>query len=272
MEEKSISEGQIVLQEQGEPLQERLELARTDPRALNSLLRDYMPFVRKCLSAVFFKDGDRRNNTAEAMLAFIHSVKTYKPENGAFIPYARIVIRNRLINAALKEAAINKTFFAVSICKDDDETGGQWELEAARRQYEIAEERKALKIEIQAVNTEFGRWGFALPDLVKACPKQTRSRRTCGMIARKALENRQLIAEMTQKHTLPIKQLAALSRCPQKTLEKYRRYIVALIVIMEGDYPYLRAFLPPFDEAEALVPAVGLFTNIVFLFLLEGKI
>jgi RNA polymerase sigma factor len=271
MENEPLSERHLVLQTR-EDLAARLELAQTDKHSLNTLIHDYMPFIKKCLSTVFFKADERRNNTTEAMLAFIHSVKTYNPENGAFIPYAQTVIRNRLINAALKEAAIKKTFFALSISKDENGTDGQWEPEAARRQYEIAEEHKNLKMEIQAINREFGRWGFELLDLVKTCPKQERSRQTCGTIARKALENSKIIGEMARTHTLPIKQLAALSCYPEKTLEKYRRYIVALIVIMEGDYPYLRSFLPPFGETEMSGASGELFINIVFLFLLEGKI
>lgn len=242
---------------------EKIALAKTDRLVLNRLTGEYMPFIKKCSGGVFFKGGARRENLSEAMLAFIHSVKTYNPENGAFIPYARTVIRNRLINAALKETKIRKTFFAVSVCKDETETEGQWELETARRHYEIAEEHKNLKMEIQAVNTEFGRWGFELLDLVKTCPKQERSRRTCAAIARKAMENRELIAEMTRSRTLPVKQLAALSRCSEKTLEKYRRYIAALIVITEGEYPYLRSFLPPFDETETA--ANGVFLSMIFL-------
>jgi RNA polymerase sigma factor len=269
MEEKALSEGQLAASAH---LTARLELARTDKHMLNTLLRDYMPFIKKCVSAVFFKADDRRNNIAEAMLAFIHSVNTYHPENGAFIPYAHTVIRSRLINAALKEAKIQKTFFAVSICKDEDEAHGQWEVETARQRYEILEEQKNVNMEIQAINMEFDRWGFALLDLVKTAPKQVRSRRACGIIARTAMENRPLIEEMARTHTLPVKQLAALARYPEKTLEKYRRYIVALIVIMEGDYPYLRSFLPPFDEAEPLGGADGLFANIVLLFLPEGNI
>lgn len=271
MGNEPVSEGQVVLQG-WEDLTARLELARIDKRSMNVLLHDYMPFIKKCVSAVFFKADERRNNTTEAMLAFVHSVQTYNVESGAFIPYAQTVIRNRLINAALKEANIKKKFFTISIFKDENETEGQWELETARRQYEITDEHKNLKMEIQAINMEFDRWGFELLDLVKTCPKQERSRQTCGAIARKAMENRQLIAEMAQTRTLPIKQLAALSRCSEKTLEKYRRYIIALIVIMEGDYPYLRSFLPPFDQLETSGVAGELFTNILFLVLLEWKI
>jgi hypothetical protein len=44
MENEPAGEGQLALQGQ---LGVRLELARTDKRALNTLLREYMPFIRK---------------------------------------------------------------------------------------------------------------------------------------------------------------------------------------------------------------------------------
>ena len=33
------------------------------------------------------------------------------------------------------------------------------------------------------------------------------------------------------------------ARVPEKTLEKYRKYIIALVVILSGDYPLLMGYL-----------------------------
>jgi DNA-directed RNA polymerase specialized sigma subunit len=90
-------ENESVLREQ---LGTRLELAKTDKHALNTLLHDYMPFIKKCVSAVFFKNQSKTDNLTDAMLAFAHSVQTYKSERGAFIHYAAEVIHNRLIDNA----------------------------------------------------------------------------------------------------------------------------------------------------------------------------
>jgi RNA polymerase sigma factor len=107
------------------PLAARLELAKADKHALNTLLHDYMPFIKKCVSGVFFKAQSRADNLTDAMLAFTHSVQTYHPENGAFVQYAAVVIRNRLIDNARKERAVQNPLF--SLYAGGDEKDAAWE-------------------------------------------------------------------------------------------------------------------------------------------------
>jgi RNA polymerase sigma factor len=229
-------------------LSEQLTLAQKDKGALNRLINTYIPFIKKCAAAVFFKGQARYDNATEAMLAFIQSVQTYRPEAGAFLPYAQTVIRNRLINAARREAKIQKPLFSVSARVDERDI--RWEQESAERRYTGDEERDNLRMEIAEINGVFSQWGFDLETLVRRCPKQERSRKACHGIARKALQDRALVAEMLAARRLPLTRLAALAGCSEKTLEKYRRYISAVIIIMEGDYPYIRSFLPQFFDTE----------------------
>jgi len=175
------------------------------------------------------------------MLGFIQSVKTYNEDKGAFIPYAQTVIRNRLINAAKKEAAIQK---------QNGEMDIQWEYETAERRYTEFTARKEAQTEIGELNGAFGRWGFTWRDLVKNCPRQSRSRNSCHQIVRVLLAEKPLLDEMLRTNKLPIQRLSALSGYSEKTLEKYRRYISALVIIVEGDYPYVRSFLPQFFDKE----------------------
>ncbi|MDR1238502.1 MAG: hypothetical protein LBK27_00150 [Treponema sp.] len=234
-----------------EQLTEKIELAKTDKLVLNQIIIEYLPFIKKAMGSVFFKAEARRDYLTEAMLAFIQSVQTYRPKDGAFIPYAQTVIRNRLINAANKEIKLKKSFFAVSTNNGEKEPA--WEMETAQRQHDFLEEQKKLRMEIIEINNEFSQWGFDVAILEKNGPKQERSRRVCHDIARKALENPGLVAEMTRTRKLPIQRLAALSGVSEKTLEKYRRYIAAVIVIIRGDYPYIHSFLPHFFDGEDMV-------------------
>jgi RNA polymerase sigma factor len=227
-------------------LEARLELAKTDKHVLNTLLHDYMPFIKKCMSAVFFKYNGRYNsqakadNLTDAMLAFVHSVQTYKSEHGAFIPYAAVVIRNRLIDNARKELAVQKPLF--SLTAQTDETDTAWEAALSLQVFDRAEEEKNLRLEIEAVNREFSGWGFSWATLLKKCPKQERSRRTAMRIAEAVRESPELLADMLETRQLPITRLA--ETFPRKALEKYRHYIAALIILSQGDYPYVYSFVP----------------------------
>jgi RNA polymerase sigma factor len=232
-------------------LSEKITIAKIDKRSLNGLINEYLPFIKKCTSGVFFMGQAQRDNLTEAMLGFIQSVKTYNEERGAFIPYAQMVIRGRLINTAKKEAAIQRPLFSITRLSQNDEKDIQWEYENAERQYTDLEARKEAKMEIAEINHSFAQWGFTWPDLLKSCPKQARSRKTCQEIARKLLEDKLLLMEMLNTGKLPIKRLSDIGYS-EKVLEKYRRYICALVLIVKGDYPYIRSFLPQFFDKEGI--------------------
>ncbi|MDR3115675.1 MAG: sigma-70 family RNA polymerase sigma factor [Treponema sp.] len=240
------------------PLEEQVRLAKTDKHALNTLLHDYMPFIKKWVSKVFFKGQSREDMLTEAMLAFVRSVQTYDGEQGAFIPYAAAVIRNRLIDTARKERALQKQLFSLSALIDTKDI--PWEGEVSREVYKRAEEENNLRLEIEAIDREFSQWDFSWTTLLKKCPKQARSRALCRRIAETLRHNPELLAQTLTSRRLPLTRLA--ETFPRKALEKYRPYIVALLIIAEGEYPYVYSFVPhaweqvpgepiPFEEGGA---------------------
>ena len=213
-----------------------LEAARTDKRVLNKMLHDYMPFIKKCLAGVFFKGQSKADNLSDAMLAFVHSVNSYNPEKGAFFQYAAAVIRNRLIDNARKEMLAEKRFLSFS-------------ADISMELYDQAEDERNLGLEIEAVNEEFAKWGFSWATLLKKCPKQERSRLLALRIARTVLQNPVLLAGTLKNRQLPISQLAESFN--RKSIEKYRQYIAALIILSQGDYPYVYSFVPqPFNLSD----------------------
>ena len=225
----------------------QVEAAKSDKRALNTLLNDYLPFIRKCVSSVFFKGQSKADNLTDAMLAFAHSVQSYNPEHGAFIQYAATVIRNRLIDNARKELAVQKRFWPFSAKAGEKDLA--WETGVSMQTYDIAEEERNLRHEIEAVNNEFAKWGFSWAALQKKCPKQERSRRMALRIADVIRQDAALLSDTLNSRQLPLSRLA--ETFPRKAVEKYRHYIVALIILTQGDYPYVYSFIPqPFSEEE----------------------
>jgi RNA polymerase sigma factor len=219
----------------------RIAEAKNNRAVLNSLTGDYLPFIRKCVSGVFYKRQAQEEHLSEAMLGFLQSVNTYSGERGAFISYAQAVIHNRLVNAANKE---RRMFQKQIPLEQTDAEISPVEYESAQRSYELAVERENLHAEIEEINAEFAAWGFDVNDLVKYRPKQERSRKTCQKIARAVLLNPAVLETMKRTHQVPVKQLMAVTGFSEKIFEKYRRYIAALVVIESGDYPYIRSFLP----------------------------
>jgi RNA polymerase sigma factor len=225
----------------------QVQAAKQDKRALNVLLRDYLPFIKKCVAGVFFKNQSKADNLTDAMLAFSSSVQTYNPEQGAFIQYAAAIIRNRLIDSARKELSIQKSFFSLPVAADEKNTA--WETGISLQAYNRAEEEENLRLELEEVNGEFAKWGFSWAILLKKCPKQERSRHIALRIAETVRQDAALLADTLKTRQLPVSRLVGLF--PRKALEKYRHYIAALIILSQGDYPYVYSFLPhPFTIEE----------------------
>ena len=229
-----------------EDLTLQLQTAKTDKRSLNTLLHNYMPFIKKCVTSVFFKGQSKADNLTDAMLAFAHSVQTYDPEQGAFIQYAAAVIRNRLIDNARKELIVQKRFSLFSFKAGEKDR--VWETDVSLRTYDRTEEEKNLRFEIEAVNEVFAEWGFSWATLLKKCPKQERSRRIAHHIAKAVLSDTALLADTLKTHQLPVSRLA--ETFPRKALENYRQYIAALIILSQGDYPYVYSFVPHYFAEE----------------------
>ena len=241
---------ELILTEKTNSSQQLLSLvqaAKSDKRVLNTLLCDYMPFIKKCITSVFFSNQSKADNLTDAMLAFAHSVQTYNPEQGAFIQYAATVIRNRLIDNARKELSVKKGIF--SFFSRSNEQDADWENKVFVQAYNRAQEQENLSLEIEAVNNEFSKWGFSWETLLKKCPKQERSRRISWQIARFILQDQILLTDMLKTFQLPTSRLVKFF--PQKALEKYRVYIVALVLISRGDYPYIYSFIPHYFTEEA---------------------
>jgi RNA polymerase sigma factor len=103
-------------------------------------------------------------------------------------------------------------------------------------------------MELDEVDAVFSYWGFDWDGLVKKCPKQDRSRGVCFAIAKKIIGNSSIFETMMKTRQLPVTVLSAEEGVSKKTLEKYRQFIVAIVILVKGDYPYIRAFLPRFFD------------------------
>jgi len=53
----------------------------------------------------------------------------------------------------------------------------------------------------------------------------------------------ELLERIRAKKALPVKELTEKLGINRKMLERWRKYIIALVVILAGDYPYIKSYL-----------------------------
>ena len=84
----------------------RVDAAKTDNRAADLLIEDYLPFIR-AETAKFLQrpvaDG-QGDELSIALIAFHEAILGYSSGRGAFLAYASMLIRSRLIDYRRKEA------------------------------------------------------------------------------------------------------------------------------------------------------------------------
>lgn len=221
-----------------EELEERVLAAGRDRQAMDGLLRDYLPFI-KGQAAQGGPGLDYDDRLSLAMVAFADAVRQYRPDRGSFLSFAEVCIRNRLTDESRRELRY---------------TG---KVVPLREEYELMStdplgrelERQGLAEEIGALDRALGLCGLTFRELPAACPKQRRARALCLQLAACVAAGEDLRRDFCRTGRLPQGELARRFQISVKTVEKHRKYIAALAVLLIGDYPGIRAFLPKGEVA-----------------------
>jgi len=223
-----------------------------DLRLRNQFITDYQPFIAKVTSQFCkrYIDPSRDDEFSIAMNAFNEAINQYDSQKGRpFLSFSETVIRRRLIDYLRKEQRLQQTPFSSFEMEDEEENiVNPLEIRQAVESYEyerIAEERRSEIIDLDRRLMEFDiRFG----DLVEASPKHVDSRQTLFSIGRMLAEERELMDLLQSKKMLPIKELMARVKVSRKTLERNRKYIIAIALIYSGSYPYLQEYLRVPDQ------------------------
>ncbi|MDL2205618.1 RNA polymerase subunit sigma [Eubacteriales bacterium OttesenSCG-928-N13] len=223
----------------------RLALAKTDNVELGKLITDYMPFIKSEVTKtpVFSLDYDDRLSVA--MLVFMTCARNYEESRGAFLPFAAVCIRNRLIDEGKKhqrhQGKVIPLYPQEEHCIENS---------ASMSAYSAEQERVSLAEEIDRLSVQLSRFGVTLGSIAEICPKQKRSRALCVRLARETAKHEKLKSTLLNHQRLSVAELARRLAVSEKTVEKHRKYIVTIALVLSGDYPGIQAFLPDTERGE----------------------
>lgn len=230
-----------------EEIEARVLRAQAAPAALEGLVRDYLPFVRAQLAGKGTLGLEYDDMESLALLTFVGCVRQYAPGRGGFLGFCKVSIHNRLIDEARKQGGYRAKVVPLFPAP---EGGTSPDEEASLAAYDRAREAQGLREEIESLSCALAPFGVSFAELPRICPKQGRSRRQCLALARVVAGDQAHRAQLLGAHRLPQGTLAKRFGLSAKTVEKHRKYIVTLAVLLCGDYPAIRAFLPRYEEVE----------------------
>lgn len=180
-----------------------------------------------------------------ALIAFAEAVRNYHFDKGSFLSFAEKVIHRRLIDFQRgkskynSEIPVNPAVFGTD---DDNEEDENYSVRKAVTEL-TEQEDGSIRYEIEALNVIFMEYGFSFLDLAECSPKSKKTKSICAKTVTFILRNPLLIMEMKSQKMLPLKIIEINLKTPRKTLERHRKYIIAAVEILSGEYPYLADYM-----------------------------
>ena len=218
--------------------------AKEDAQEADRLIGAYLPFI-KTETAKFLKRPPIEGHDDElsiAMIAFHEAIGGYSRTRGAFLKYAAMLIRSRLIDYSRREQRHSRVISLDAPAREEDTTLGEV-LVGERDPHEETASRDATRAEIEELARQMKEFGVDLSDVADNCPKQQRTLDACRKALQYARENPELLDDLLKTKRLPIGQLAAGSGVERKTLERHRKYMVALLLIYTNGSEIIRGHL-----------------------------
>lgn len=225
------------------PIIAQVYAAKEDMYRADELIRQYLPFIRSETAKVMLRSCTEQDDEFSiAMIAFHEAIQGYRKERGSFLSYAAMLIRSRLIDYQRKEM---KHQGHVSMDQEQGEEGFSLSdrLMDERDAYEESINLKATRQEIEELSKVMQDFGVNFTDVAENSPKQERTLEACMRAVRYAMQNPELLDELLRTKKLPMARLVAGSKAERKTLERHRKYILAMLLIQTNGYEIVRGHL-----------------------------
>ncbi|SHK27713.1 RNA polymerase sigma-I factor [Desulforamulus aeronauticus] len=213
-----------------------------DAEARENLLAEARSFVlstciRYCNRPL---EWGRDDELSIGLMAFNEAIDRFEEErNIPFVGFARLVIKSRLSDYFRREARHKHQpleYQRADQAPVQLETAQAWEkfllaAEAQERQEEILEFQKELLV-----------YGISVSELVEASPKHRDSRDNLITVAQQVADEPTLLGHLLRTKRLPVKELTLLSGLHRKTIEKGRRYIIAMALLLSQKERFIYLF------------------------------
>lgn len=181
-----------------------------------------------------------------SLIAFNEAITKYqRAQNDHFYSFARMIIQSRLIDYFRKEGRQQAILSLDDMAVDQD--GQEYEASPAEvkqawEQYQEEQRIQERLEEIQIYSERLGEFGIGLEELEAVSPDRADARKNLLQVAREFVKYPDLVDLLLKTKQLPLKRMGDFAMVSRKTVERGRKYLIALIVILiSDDLPHLRS-------------------------------
>lgn len=224
----------------------RVYSAKGNSELADSLISDYLPFIKSETSKFTNRSmtDTYDDEVSIAMIAFHRAVETYSEPKGNFLSFASVVIKNSLIDFKRKESRhSNIISLDIERSKDSEGLSLMDSLIDPENPFAEYESKSATVDEIQELSEELKSFGVSLTDIADNCPKQKRTLKACQKAVAFCVSSDTILSDIKSTGRLPMALIVAETDIPRKTLERHRKYILAITIIYSNGYAIIRGHL-----------------------------
>ena len=226
-------------------MNDRAQIAKTDELQRELFIKDMEHRILKFASKVSGRRITRSDDEwSIALMAFNKSIDTYT--QGDYISYARKLMEKDLIDYRMSESrhAVEIPFDPEMLEGESPSVVLQLATKDAEDEYEEQQKGAAgIKGEIEEINDRLRKCGFSFFDMAGKTPRNEKTRDECRKAVTFVQGNRTALASTVNDGRLPIGMISVETGISAGLLEKYRKYIIMITIIREGDYPLIAEYL-----------------------------
>lgn len=228
-------------------LNERVQRIKTSDIEIDKLVQEYKPFIASCVEKItgrFVRYGED-DELSIALLAFVEAIKAFDISKGNFLSFAQNVIKRRLIDYFRKESKHSKIISISTYTSDDEDSEMDLSTGEALDKYSQDNISEYRRLELQELKRELALWDISFLELTNASPKSEKTRKSYNDVIQYLMRNPDMLDQVKKKKLLPIVEIEKNTGIPRKTIERSRKYILAVIIILTGDYQYVKDYINP---------------------------
>lgn len=240
--------GLFIKKDRKKTLEETVELIQQGDQILqNELIESYKPFIAKTVSSIckrYIHESD--DEFSIGLIAFNESIEKYSSEKGkSLLSLAEVIIKRRVIDYIRKNSKENnlRLDMGQDFLYEDSGNGMSIENELSIEHHNKKNEEKLRREEILQFNQKLESFGLSFLEIIEQSPKHADARKNAMSIAKTLIDNKDLAVFLWEKKRLPIKELETLVNTSRKTIERNRKYIIAIAIILDGEFQYLRDYI-----------------------------
>ena len=216
--------------------------AKDDLTLRNNIIAEYKPFILNiaCKSVNKYLEYGRDEELSIALIAFNEAIDSFDISKGHFLPLASRIINLRLIDYLRK------------IYKEPDKVPISFEIgdktidnskDQSLKLYEDSIVSEYRRLEIKEYVLELAKYNLCLKDLEKHSPKHTQTKYIVDNVIKIIIDKPKYIENIKTKNIVNFKEISTMLEVPVKKIERFRKYIIGVVILKTGRYEYLNSFV-----------------------------